>query len=133
MAVLGFADWQQRLLSQLQAPVTPANLDFVNAWQRAEGGTASNNPFNTTLRAPGVTPYNTNNGFPVWNYPSAQAGLKATVSTLNEPRYRALLTAMQHSRQPAALAALRSSPWGSSASLVSDILAGGPVTPSPQP
>jgi len=51
MAIPQIADWRERILMSVGAPVTPENLKFFDAWARAEGGGAENNPFNTTLRS----------------------------------------------------------------------------------
>ena len=54
------------------------------AWQRAEGGTAKYNAWNTTEPWPGATDYNSAG---VKNYPSAYAGTAATVATLRNGLY----------------------------------------------
>ena len=38
------------ILRGIDAPVTAENLKFLKAWRQAEGGRASNNPFNTTYK-----------------------------------------------------------------------------------
>jgi hypothetical protein len=59
-----------------------------SAWTRAEGGTAAFNPFNTTEPWPGATDYNT---ALVKNYPTASAGIAATVKTLRNGYYPGLV------------------------------------------
>lgn len=119
-------NWRGQLLAQIKAPVTPANLSYLDAWQRAEGGSASNNPFNTTLSAPGATPYNSNNGYPVLNYTSPQQGLQATSQTLLESRYGDIVKALRQGTDPMAAAnALVASKWGTGP-LVQKILGDSP-------
>lgn len=63
--------------------------EVFKVWEaqaRAEGGSASFNPWNTTEPWPGSTPYN-DNVPPVRNYPSARAGIAATVATLRNGHY----------------------------------------------
>lgn len=73
------------LTNRLGAKVT---LHTRRAWQaqmQAEGGSALNNPFNTTQTWAGATCYNT---YPcVKNYQTAQDGINATVKTLSYPNH----------------------------------------------
>lgn len=112
----GFAE---ALLRKIGAPVTPENLKFLDAWQKAEGGSADN-PFNTTQDAPGATRFNS---VGVKRYPSVEVGLDATVKTLTNGRYGPILAALRqgNSAQEAARA-LAASPWGTGG-LVQKILA----------
>lgn len=53
-----------------------------------EGSTAAWNPLDTTLDQPDATPYNSfgpNGELHVWNYPTAEEGVKATLATLAQP------------------------------------------------
>jgi cell wall-associated NlpC family hydrolase len=126
MAIPQIQNWQGLLLEKLGKPDTPANRQFLDAWQRSEGGTAANNPFNTTQRAPGSTAYNTNNGFPVQSYTNPQQGIQATVDTLNNGRYANILNALQQGNSALNAAyALRDSPWGTGA-LTVKVLGGDP-------
>lgn len=66
---------------RLGAEVT---LHTRRAWAaelQAEGGSAKNNPCNTTLSLPGATNYNS---IGVKNYPTPEVGIEATVKTLKE-------------------------------------------------
>lgn len=123
----GSAGWQQQLLSRIGAPVTPANLKFLGLWARAEGGTAANNPFNTTQPAPGASSYNS---VGVRNYGSPAQGIQATAETLLNGRYGTLVGALrQGSSAQLAAKALAASPWGTG-SLVEKML-GGPESAAP--
>lgn len=74
-----FSGWEAAVLTKVGAPVTPINVRFLDAWQREEGGDATNNPLNTTLPEPGAGNYNS---VGVKNYPSATVGAAATAATL---------------------------------------------------
>lgn len=66
----------------LEAKVTLHTRRAFAAEAQAEGGEAKNNPFNTTISAPGATCYNI---VPcVKNYPTPQIGIEATIRTLEE-------------------------------------------------
>jgi hypothetical protein len=99
------------VLSGIGAPVNGTNLAVLHAWAKAEGGTASWNPFNTTKTAPGATAYNHNNGTPVRNYTTENQGVAATVATLKLPYYKAIVAALKASNPTGAIAAIVASPW----------------------
>jgi len=106
----------QSVLGLLSAPVSAENLRACHAWQKAEGGTAHNNPWNTTLDAPGATWYNTfgNHGqYHVRNYPSEHSGVHATVSTLMSTHYDHIVAALRagHDGHKVCLM-VDASPWG---------------------
>jgi len=101
----GFA---QALLEKLGLPVTPENLAFLDAWQKAEGG-SDDNPFNTSQRMPGATRFN---GDGVKRYSSIEEGLEATRITLNYSRYRGIINALRHNDAHGAAVALENSAWG---------------------
>lgn len=106
----------QELLRAVGAPVTRENLRALLAWQRAEGGRATYNPFNTTQPAAGATWYNTfgpNGEFHVRNYPDAETGRHATATTLLNGRYPGILKALRAGNNGVAVAAaIDASPWG---------------------
>lgn len=60
------------------------------AWERAEGGNASFNPWNTTEPWPGSAAYN-DNVPPVRNYRTGSDGIAATVATLRNSHYPNML------------------------------------------
>jgi hypothetical protein len=98
------------VLRGIGAPVTAQNLRVLDAWQRAEGSTSSWNPFNSTQssRQAGETNYNS---IGVKNYPSEDAGIKATVATLKNGYYGPMITALKNNNQEAFIAAVVASPW----------------------
>lgn len=91
-----FNQWERQVLLLVNAPVTEQNVKFLDAWQSYEGGTARNNPLNTTQPAPGATPYNTlSGGGHVWSYPNPSVGAQATAETLKNNYYPDLLQAIR--------------------------------------
>ncbi len=75
------------------------------SWWQAEGGATRGlprpgqetdwNPFNTTLVVQGHSHPQPGNAIPVAVYDSRSVGLAATVETLSEPRYGAILLALR--------------------------------------
>lgn len=114
-----------RILTAVHAPVNDVTLYLCHAWQACEGGTAENNPWNTTEPAPGATDYNS---VGVKNYPDAATGVHATVLTLNNGRYPNIIWALQHADPRAFGEAVDSSPWGTHG--VAEYLA---AHPAPEP
>jgi hypothetical protein len=97
-----------RVLAGIGAPINQINLGVLAAWQKAEGGSSSWNPFNTTQSAPGAKSYNS---VGVRNYPDETTGVNATVATLQNGYYKPILSALKASNPDAAIAAIVSSPW----------------------
>jgi hypothetical protein len=82
------------------------------AW---EGGhwknSAHNNPLNTTLKTSNST--GSMNSVGVQRYASWDAGLDATIQTINNGRYANILSALQAGNDPqAVIQAINASPWG---------------------
>jgi hypothetical protein len=87
-------NWRQRLLAVLGAPATAENLRLLDAWQRAEGGSARWNPLNSTYPLPfgESTSYNRSS---VQNYFKPTAGIAAIALTLIQSNYTGILGALQ--------------------------------------
>lgn len=83
----------QQVLAGLGAPASAANLASMNNWFAHEGTKAQNNPMATTQREPGSTNFNTQG--PVQNYPTEALGVKATVTTLENGLYPAIIMALR--------------------------------------
>jgi hypothetical protein len=99
----------EALLKRLGLPDTPANMAFLDAWQKAEGGSADN-PFNTTQNAPGARTFN---GIGVKRYPSVEVGVEATAKTLKNGYYNEILSAMKRGDNAHVTAiAVSHTPWG---------------------
>lgn len=71
--------YYETILKKLGAPATEGNLIFFRAWRQSEGGSAVWNGFNTTLKKPGSTKYNS---VGVRNYVDFDQGASAIVETL---------------------------------------------------
>jgi hypothetical protein len=129
MATVTETSWAQSLLQSMQLPTTDSNLRIIIGWEQAEGGAgpqfghptniAAYNPLNTTQTMPktGSTPASTDtpgNIPPVQAYSSWAQGLQATVITLNNGDYTAIIDALNtgHATPEVAAAAIRSSKWG---------------------
>ncbi len=84
------------ILDGIGAPVTDENLKFLKAWRQAEGGTAANNPFNTTYKL-GVDQDKTDyNSVGVKNYSKPEYGIAATIKTLQLPYYKNIVNGLQN-------------------------------------
>lgn len=126
MAAPNLPAWQRVLLSRLGAPDTSQNELFLTDWNRAEGGGATNNPFNTTQ--PGFGAVGNYNTVGVKNYADPNQGLAATIATLRNGKYGNILAALKSGNNARTTAsALAASPWGTG-SLVLKMLGGAPVT-----
>lgn len=110
-------DWRTDVLKELGAPVTPNNLRFLNAWQQAEGTRARHNPLATTHGYPGSGNFNS---VGVKNYPSYEAGVYATVRTLQNGRYEPIVDGLRDGRvAPLELGRrVAASPWGTGQGVV---------------
>lgn len=99
----------EKLLNKLGMPVTKSNLDFLDAWQKAEGGSADN-PFNTTQNMPGARKFNS---VGVKRYPSVDVGIDATAKTLTNGYYNEILSALKSGENAhKAAVAVSHTPWG---------------------
>jgi hypothetical protein len=122
-------DFYKAILTGLGANETPEKIKFLKAWRQGEGGSAKNNPFNTTKDIPGDadTKYNS---VGVRNYPDRQAGLDATLATLKLPYYKNLVAMLQKDDITAdeLSKAKDLDTWGTGP-MVRKVLAGGRVNP----
>jgi len=132
------AAWWTAILGQLHAPLDPTNASNLDAWQACEGGTAAFNPFNTTEPWPGSSDYNSAG---VKNYPNFNAGVLATVATLENGLYGSIISALKSSAPRSVFAsAVGNSPWGTSGACIDSASGGGtgggglpPPPPVPSP
>jgi hypothetical protein len=99
--------WRQRLLAivngkdWLTGKPGPEQMRLLEAWQRAEGGTAKWNPLNTTLHLPGWYTYPDYNSAMVTNFTKATYGVMATAATLINGHYNGILGWLQAGSTPA--------------------------------
>ena len=111
------SSWAGALLSAGGWPQTACNLGAIEAWERAEGGnwenSAAYNPLDTTQPETGSSAMNSAG---VRAYPSWQAGFQATLATLENGNYPAILSALSAGDNAQAVAnAVAASPWGTGA------------------
>lgn len=117
--------WRERLLHMLAAPPVRETLRLLDAWARAEGGTARNNPLNTTYPMPWSTDYNSVH---VKNYAKPIEGISATASTFAREAYLLdLWKDLQHGVFTAEQLVDRNAAaierWGTDLDLLRDVLA----------
>ena len=79
-------------MSMIGAPKNNENMKLLNAWARAEGGTAEWNPLNCVMDQPGATDYNS---IHVKNYPRPTWGVCAQAMTLTNGLYNGILGDLQ--------------------------------------
>lgn len=103
-------NFYEKLLKNLDAPVTNENLKFLYAWRQSEGKAGRFNPFNTTHGMPGSTNFNT---VGVKNYRSMEDGMVATIKTLKNGRYECILRGLRDDIGASNIAKCRSlETWG---------------------
>ena len=128
-------DFYKSILKCLGAEPTKSNMLFMYAWRQAEGGGAKNNPFNTTLKIPGATNYNS---VGVKNYRTSEDGIQATCKTLINGRdkygYGKIIDGLKNNIGLSKLSdAVVSSKWGTKGLLTritKDYIAG--ISPKPK-
>jgi murein DD-endopeptidase MepM/ murein hydrolase activator NlpD len=107
-------DWAKTLLTKLGKPTTKDNITALTTWAAWEGGqwhnSAHYNPLNTTQGEKGATNMNSEG---VKSYTGWDQGYQATIQTLNNGRYKSILSALTAGNNTAAvLTAVDQSPWG---------------------
>lgn len=103
-------NFYEKLLQNLDSPVSNENLKFLYAWRQAEGKAGKFNPFNTTQGMPGATNFN---DVGVKNYRSMEDGLVATIKTLKNGRYDCILRGLKKDIGASEIARCRSlETWG---------------------
>jgi len=107
-------DWAKQFLTNLGKPVTKQNLAAVTTWMAFEGGqwhnSAHYNPLNTTQPASGAVDINS---VGVKSYADFNQGMQATIETINNGRYKSILSALSSGNNTAGvLRAVNHSPWG---------------------
>jgi hypothetical protein len=128
-------DFYKSVLKCLGAEPTKSNMLFMYAWRQAEGGSAKNNPFNTTQKMEGATNYNK---IGVKNYRTPEDGIQATCKTLTNGRnkygYDKIIDGLKNDVGLSKLSdAVVSSKWGTKdllTRITKDYIAG--VSPKPK-
>lgn len=125
-------NWEAQILRGIRAPVTPQNVRFLDAWQRAEGGGTANNanfnPLNTTQGAAGAGSINS---VGVKSYRSPGQGIAATVQTLLNGHYGDIVSGLRQNVGANRLARSSSlSTWGTGSGVLRVLGAGGALSRS---
>jgi hypothetical protein len=116
----------KELCRAIQAPYNAQTDRFLRAWAQSEGCLARNNPFATTMPAPGATNFNS---IGVKNYQTWEQGVEATHKTLVLNHYVNLIYTIRQGKSATDMAtALKNSPWGTGA-LTIKVLAGNVYDP----
>jgi hypothetical protein len=123
-----FEDFKKLLADKLNFELTDEKHKFLNAWRRAEGTKATNNPFATTINYkddPNMSRFNlANRSQGVKNFSTVEYGADATAKTLNFRYYIDLVSQLRDNTITAS--ALAENPalntWGTGR-LVSRVLA----------
>ncbi|QXC61374.1 CHAP domain-containing protein [Aquihabitans sp. G128] len=134
MANLYPGRWARDLLGRLGYQPTEHNITALLAWQYAEGGHTNGarwNPLNTTQPMPGAGNTGTQGNIKV--YRDYEQGMDATVKTLRNGRYGAVLAALKKGTSAKAVTdAVVASAWGTT-SLITDCLSRGRETARKHP
>lgn len=121
----------EEILKGVGAPITDENLKFLYSWRKAEGGKATNNPFNTTQKLSkdkGISNYNS---VGVKNYSTPQFGLEATIRTLLNGRYSCIIDGLRNDIGAEKISQCSSlKTWGTG-DLVYKVIRSGKITPPP--
>jgi hypothetical protein len=124
LADVGRCHWAKALLTTARLPATARNITTFVAWAIAEGGWWNNralyNPLNTTQ------PYNGShavNSVGVQAYRSQSDGMAATLETLHNGNYGAIVHGLLISDTPNNMAStVGSSPWGTNGHLMLEVV-----------
>ena len=96
VSVANDKEFYEQILKGIGAPITESNLKFLHAWRQAEGGKATNNPFNTTLKLKNDEKKTDYNSVGVKNYSSPSYGVEATVKTLLNGYYDCIVDGLKN-------------------------------------
>jgi len=122
-------DFYKSILTGIGAPITDENLKFFYAWRKAEGGKATNNPFNTTLKLNKDSEKTDYNDAGVKNYSTPNYGIEATVKTLLLSYYTCIVDGLKNDIGSSKISECESlKTWGTG-DLVAKVLSRGDVTP----
>lgn len=109
--------WAYAVLNGIGAPTSPTNINTLWNWSIKESGrnplsngSIHNNPLNTTQPAPGSV---SANSVGVQSFPDVSTGASATVQTLLNGYYPAIVSALRNSEP--------TSQWGSNPTIISEL------------
>lgn len=124
-------DFYNNILDGIGAPKSAGNMRFLLAWRQAEGGKATNNPFNTTYKLKSDSKMSNYNSVGVKNYSTPQYGLEATVRTLKLKYYTCIVDGLKNNVDPDEIASCPCmKTWGTGEG-VSRVLASNKLRPKP--
>jgi hypothetical protein len=108
--------WAQDLLTEIGAPVTAGNEQFVYDWEKSEGGGGQDNPLNQgdVPGHPELTYTGSQYGGGAAGYVSVAAGLQGAADYLAMPAYAGVKSALLANNPAGAEQALWASPWAGS-------------------
>jgi len=89
------ADWRVSVLQSMGAPVTKKNLRFLTTWQAREGGHTNNTARYNWLNTTAGKGYPSMNSVGVRVFPDYKTGIKQTVATINNGRYKGIVRGLQ--------------------------------------
>lgn len=89
------SDWRVAVLRKLGAPPTKQNLKFLAAWQRWEGGATNNNATYNWLNSTLGGAFPSINGVGVKAYPNFDVGTSYIAQTINNGRYRNIVSGLR--------------------------------------
>lgn len=116
--------WKFRVLKGIKAKGAKENRRVLHAQQIAEGGTADNNPLNTTEPWAGATNYNS---VGVKNYRTGADGINATVATLLNGHYTGIVNDLREGKLTAEMIVKRNAAeydtWGTGSDNILRVLA----------
>jgi len=126
-------EFYDQILKGIGAPITKSNLKFLYAWRQAEGGKATNNPFNTTLKLKNDGKKTNYNSVGVKNYSTPSYGVEATVKTLLNGYYDCIVDGLRNdlgAERISKMCVSQLKTWGTG-SLVGKVLQHGSINPPP--
>lgn len=137
MSEATYEQWRSGVLGGIQAPTTAQNEALLDGWAEAETSPYPlmrwNNPLNCTEKMPGSRDSGAQPGADdVQVYATVNDGISATVQTLLNGRYPAIVAGLRGSEPPAwyqSHAAAEFATWGTGAGFLAHV----PTIPAPVP
>lgn len=121
----------EEVLKGIGAPITDGNMKFLFSWRQAEGGKATNNPFNTTQGLSKDTGISKYNKIGIKNYSTPQFGVEATVKTLLNGNYSCIVNGLKNDIGAEEISKCRDlKTWGTG-ELVAKVIDLGRINPPP--
>jgi len=108
--------WAEQLLSEIGAPASAGNVQFIYDWEVSEGGGGAYNPLNQgpVPGQPALTTTGSQFGGGAADFASWAAGLTGAADYLAMPAYAGVKSGLLANDPTAARSALIASPWAAS-------------------